>query len=667
MAKHKKKTTKPATTQVAGKPEVKKTTTALPADNLFKFLQGRRAEWFLFALASLLYIQTVSYDYTMDDAIVITDNMFTTEGIKGIPGIFSYDTFYGFFKEAGKGQLVSGGRYRPFTLAMFAVERTLFGSSPFFSHLINVLLFAFTCMLVFRLLKYLFAGVFSPAAALSISFITALLFTTHPIHSEVVANIKGRDEIMSLLGCMLSLWYAFKWMDTKKKSYLLISLLSFIMALLSKENAVSMLVWLPGALYIFKKNSMAQSLLRSIPYPAVFILFFLLRGAVLNGGGFSGAASSELLNNPFLKWEDGQMVAFSLGEKMATVFYCLGMYLKLLIFPHPLTHDYYPRQIPIMDFSNNWVIISLVINIFLFAGTIWLALKKHLLGFAGLLYWVALLIVSNLFFPIGTNMGERFVYMSSMGFCMAIGIVLYSFFKKKESRMPVYIAAGMALLLSIKTITRNPAWKNNLTLFETDIKTSANSAKLNNTIGSDYIKMAGAMNDGNEKPELLSRGKQYLQKALTIHPLLKNAWLNMGNAEMYLNNTDSAIAYYNKALAIDPAFKDAKNNLVIAYRSAGRQAGEKEKNLDKSIAFLNKALLLNPGDYETLRLLGVAHGIKGEHTAAIDFFTKALALNKADAEANYNLGVAYQAAGNMEMANLYINKAFQLNPALKKQ
>ena len=67
-------------------------------------------------LSFLLYGNTLNHEYTQDDAIVIYDNMFTEQGIEGIPGILKYDTFYGFFKEAGKAKLVSGGRYRPFTL-----------------------------------------------------------------------------------------------------------------------------------------------------------------------------------------------------------------------------------------------------------------------------------------------------------------------------------------------------------------------------------------------------------------------------------------------------------------------------------------------------------------------------------------------------------------------
>lgn len=44
-------------------------------------------------LGTILYLQTVSFDYTQDDAIVINDNMYTTKGVDGIGGLLSHDTF----------------------------------------------------------------------------------------------------------------------------------------------------------------------------------------------------------------------------------------------------------------------------------------------------------------------------------------------------------------------------------------------------------------------------------------------------------------------------------------------------------------------------------------------------------------------------------------------
>ncbi|MCE2823582.1 MAG: hypothetical protein LW693_14320 [Saprospiraceae bacterium] len=72
----------------------------------------------IFIFATLLYANTLTHGFVLDDAIVITDNMYTQQGVKGIGGILSKDTFFGFFKVEGKEALVSGGRYRPMTLVI---------------------------------------------------------------------------------------------------------------------------------------------------------------------------------------------------------------------------------------------------------------------------------------------------------------------------------------------------------------------------------------------------------------------------------------------------------------------------------------------------------------------------------------------------------------------
>ena len=113
-------------------------------------------KWLIFTVAFLLYGNTLTHEYTQDDAIVIYDNMFTTAGFSGIPGILKYDTFYGFFKVEGKDKLVAGGRYRPLTLVMFAVEYAVFGESPFIGHLGNVLRYGLLGLVLYLLLLKLF-------------------------------------------------------------------------------------------------------------------------------------------------------------------------------------------------------------------------------------------------------------------------------------------------------------------------------------------------------------------------------------------------------------------------------------------------------------------------------------------------------------------------------
>ena len=103
----------------------------------------------LAALSIVLYANTITHDYTQDDAIVINDNEFTTQGFAGIPALLKYDTFRGFFKVDGKEKLVSGGRYRPLTPVMFAIEYQLFGYNPVIGHLLNILWFTLLVLVLY--------------------------------------------------------------------------------------------------------------------------------------------------------------------------------------------------------------------------------------------------------------------------------------------------------------------------------------------------------------------------------------------------------------------------------------------------------------------------------------------------------------------------------------
>jgi hypothetical protein len=133
--------------------------------------------------------------------MVITENKFTQQGIKGIGDIFKYERFRGYFgKQSGK---LTGERYRPLSIVSFAIEKSLFGSNKAISHLINVLLYALTGLLLYRVLLFMFPGDKGNKARtwfFSIPFLATSFFLFHPLHVEVVANIKGRDEIFAFLG-----------------------------------------------------------------------------------------------------------------------------------------------------------------------------------------------------------------------------------------------------------------------------------------------------------------------------------------------------------------------------------------------------------------------------------------------------------------------------------
>ena len=167
----------------------------------------------LFTLAFLLYANTLGHDFVLDDGIVITENKLVQQGLEGIPGILSKDTFFGFIQTEGREHVVAGGRYRPLSLVMFAVLYQLVGNNAWVFHLLTVLLFAATCVVLYRTLLLLLARRETFFASF-FSFTSALLFAVHPIHTEVVANVKSCDEILALLGCLGALFAVLKAFDT---------------------------------------------------------------------------------------------------------------------------------------------------------------------------------------------------------------------------------------------------------------------------------------------------------------------------------------------------------------------------------------------------------------------------------------------------------------------
>ena len=137
------------------------------------------------------YRQTLDYGFVWDDKIVIQENPRVKNGLQAIPDLFTK------FKSPYRHDQYG---YRPVTLLSFALEIEFWGVNPYYHHLMNLLYYALLCLLIFYFLSRIFKD-YHPV----FSFLIALIFTVHPLHVEVVANIKSRDEILAMLFVVLSL------------------------------------------------------------------------------------------------------------------------------------------------------------------------------------------------------------------------------------------------------------------------------------------------------------------------------------------------------------------------------------------------------------------------------------------------------------------------------
>lgn len=374
----------------------------------------------------------------------------------------------------------------------------------------------------------------------------------------------------------------------------------------------------------------------------------------------------ELMNNPFLKIEGDKWVPFAFSEKLATVFFTLWKYVQLFFVPHPLTHDYYPKQIALMTFGSPGALLGLAVYGFL----AWYALsgirRRDPVRFGILYYLLTISIVSNIVFPVGTMMGDRFVFMPSVGFCIAVAALLLHFFGK-NLQVALGLLGAVVFLFSLKTVTRNTAWASNEKLFFTDVEVSVNSAKIHNACGGVLFDKAMKAENAAEQSDICQQALPYLNKAVQLYPNYKDAYMSRGGCNYVLKNYDAAVDDYRRALQLAEGDVKVKNALAMVLRDAGKYHGEQRQDLPKALSCLNESWQLNTKDPETARLLGVANGVQGKHPDAIMWFEKAAQLAPENATFLFDLSMAYRAAGDMAKSEAAMRKALEINPKIMEE
>jgi tetratricopeptide (TPR) repeat protein len=592
----------------------------------FRFEDVKLQSLVLILLGLLFYGNSLTNGYAFDDGIVIQHNNYVQQGFRGIPGIFSTDVYESFYSQMDAKQQLSGGRYRPLSVLTFALEQQLFGSKEqvkpendvaFVRHFLNVFLYILSVVFLLQLLReYLLPQ--SPHAA----FLACLLFLCHPLHTEVVANVKSRDEVLSFLFIVLTLIAVFRYRKRKHPPQLACGILFYFLALLSKEYAITLIALIPILLFVLKKETFANSIKAVLPFLAVALLYLFIRFSVVGLG--STQENQEVLNNPY-------MFATNV-EKWATKIEILDRYLKLLVFPHPLSSDYSYNAIPYAHFTDAKVWLSIVLYMGLIAAAIFFFVRRHLLAFALAFYLTHLFLVSNFIVDIGATMGERLLYHSSFGFALAIALLLDRAMRNVEKgRMKTQLAIVLSLLLIIPcgaiVIPRNLQWKNDATLFLTDVETVPNSALANGNAGKACLDLAERPENKAAATELWTKSIPFFKKAISIHQGFFNGYLDLGVAYCKLGDYEGAEESWKVAQAIypdHPYLRAGLHWLGAAYDKQATALGS--ENTSEAIRLLEKAVKVDPENADLWYHLGEACFTMQELEKARTAWTKTLQL-----------------------------------------
>ncbi|MEO5571042.1 MAG: tetratricopeptide repeat protein [Bacteroidia bacterium] len=635
-------------TKAPVKPAEKQKAKSKPASSSSSLLTSLYIICAVFAF--LLYSNTLNHEFAYDDFPTIYGNQITMQGFAGIPELLHTSYWYGL-----NGQ--EDWLYRPLSMVMFAAEWDLAPNKPALGHWINVLMYALTAFLLMRFLCNLFEG-----KNLLLPFAVTMIWIAHPIHTEVVANIKSRDEIMCFLFCILTLHNFLRYIKTSEVSMLVKAGIFYFLALMSKEIAITLIGVIPLMIYCFSsatiKRNMTVTAIAVIPAAA----YMIIRGMVL----------SKVLNIENIPLSDNALIGAhgNFNLEKGTAFYILALYLKLLVFPHPLSTDYSFNEVPLVPLTNPVALFALLT----YTGFTIYALvripKKDPVAFSILFYIITISIVTNVVFLTRSTMAERFLYMPSLGFAIIVTLLVARLFKvdfnAKVSFSGVtnlfnyhknftYLVCFILVVAGIKTIARNTDWKNDTTIFSADALNAPNSSRIHFLYGNHMVQEVKQNKvSGSDVEKYYDIAIEQFNKCISIHPDHYESYFGLGDVYEQRKQPEKALSYYLTVVKRLP-------KLDIGYLNLGNMYF-KNHQYDSSIAVLRRGITLNPGFADFYGSMGATYFWKADYDNAIVNYKKAVELRPGYSDYWKNLGSSYGTKKEYDKAIAAFQKALSLNP-----
>jgi len=525
--------------------------------------ENKKTLLLFFIFSFLFYGNSLKNKYALDDDYVTVTNFpikgqkyipnhtLVAKGIKGIPKIW---------KSRYVNDDESSFDYRPLVIVSFAIEYSFFGQNPFMSHLINIIIYFILVCLIFLTLLKLFE---SYEYKFTLSFLTAFIFLIHPAHTEVVNNLKCRDELLTALFCFTALWGSLSLYEKPKIQSILFVFVSIILGLYCKKTAILTFAIIPLAVFFFRKLDLKKSIyigLSLIISLSIFVVFKIL-------------ANLEKPVRNVYHFENPLYTAhFNFLDHLAISLQTLGFYIKFLILPYPFRAYYGSNTIDIYHpYDLNFVIAILFI-----AFVLWYNLKyKNKYFLFGSFFFLGIIFpFINLITPVPGIVGERLCFLSSLGFCLLISILLSKYLNQIDLRnlkniilKPLIYFIPIILISFLIVVKRNSKWESKLILFENDIPYLQKSAKANSLLGNLYFTMLNSPNEKYSGKELIQKTLAHYNLAITADSSIHSAYNNAGVVFFsYLKDHEMAKYFFNLAIRQKPIYPQAYENLGNCYK-----------------------------------------------------------------------------------------------------
>ena len=517
----------------------------------------RKQQLIVFGLFTVIlvvfYGNTLQNGYSLDDEYAYTSNPLATNGLSDVKSIFGSQSFdYGSYKFG----------YRPISVLSFAVENHFFGINPKVSHGVNLTLYLIISFLVFKLLIRLF-----PNEKAGLAVVASFFFLILPIHTEIVNNVKCRDELLMLLFGLMSVLYWIK--GKQKKVFYLSAVLTLLLAVLSKKSAFVFLGIIP-VVEFFRSNGNWK---RTAIATGVMILpLFLFKLTARFIKTSANNRDYSFVENPLY----GGDIAVN---KAVIVLESAWFYFTHLLFPTQFVSYYGYKTIEFQNFGFASIMAVIVIICLVIVALLNLK-KQKVFAFGAIVLLGGLLPYINLVVPMVGIVAERFISTASIGLVVLMVYGVYDLIEKFGKPIYQKYAVMGLILYAIAYLPviqdRNGEWESQISVMEADVKKQPESVVLNNSLGNNYFFKFISAKNGKEKSEFGAKALKYSSTSALVYPT-EGGFTNKGSAEYKVyNQVQKAEISFKKALEINPNYEDALNKISMMYMELNR----KEESID---------------------------------------------------------------------------------------
>ncbi len=586
------------------------------------------------AVSFIFYFNSLFSLFVWDDNIFLLHTPYL-KSFKFLPEFFSHD----FWEIGPHREALFSSYYRPVLAASFMLDNLIWGNKTFGFHFTNLIFHALVSVLIFLLVERLIKDRF-------ISLFSALLFSVHPIHSESVSFISGRVDVIALFFFLLSLILFLAYVSNRKIILYLISLLSFLVSLFTKEMTATLPLIVVCINYLFLSKLNLKDSMRNffrfhiIGFFLVLAAYLLLRFYIF---GASFIAIKTTLVSNFFSGTGPYWRVF-------TAIKILTIYLRLLFFPYGLKADYF---FPAANSLFEPVVLLGAFVLFFFAYVAVRSAKTNpLLSFSIIWFFLTSSVVSNIF-PQGNVFAERYMYVPSVGFCIGMGY-LFSWLLKKDiktnylnwKKSMYWISVLLIVALGRVTFERNKVWKNEFTLWYETAQAVPQSIRAHFNLALAYYKI-----------DDFAKATEQINKTLQLNPRDYPSYHLLGLMHLKKGEVDEAIKMFKQAIKVAPERASGYNGLAAAYGTKG----EYKEAVEACLIALKKNPYLDEARYN----LAVSYSKLGMIDEAIKEYEEYLKINPLFYTIHVETGYLYYKKGDYQKARLHWVRALQISKDYK--